>query len=391
MNRSLVLNTLRRDGRLSRTQLTDLSGLSVGAVSQITNELLASNWVMEVGEGEYTGGRRQTLLKLNPHAGCAVGIKLMEDRVFGAITDLESRVLYYDVWHALPDHDPQSVSLVLAQIVRDIIARSGVSDRLLMGVGVGLAGAINPHEGVVHSSPFFGWRNVPLASLLEQQINFPVFIENDVNTLSFAEQLFGPGQHRDNFLVITVGRGIGLGIVINGEVYQGARGGVGEIGHITLDPVGPRCDCGKNGCLEALAADPAVLLYVQKGLKMRGEPDAVLPQTLADIVDAARNGHGLAREALARSGRYLGIGVATAVNLLCPSLIILSGEGIVAGDFRLQPMFDALHEHTFDGLLKDVEVVVQPLDDHTWARGAASLVISRLFESPRLESLVITD
>ena len=120
------------------------------------------------------------------------------------------------------------------------------------------------------------------------------------------------------------------------------------------------------------------------------QPDAALPRTLTDVVNLARDGHSLAREALARSGRYLGIGVATAVNLLCPSLIILSGEGIVAGDFRLQPMFEALREHTFNGLLKDVEVVVQPLDDQTWARGAASLVISRVFESPRLDSAVPT-
>lgn len=386
LNRSLILNTIRRVGPMSRTQLTELSGLSVGSVSHITNDLIEKKWIVEVGEGDYTGGRRQTLLRLNADAGAVIGLKLMEHRAVGAVTDLDSKVLHYCDWQTLSEHDPESVSATLAGRIDELIHESSTARTEVLGVGIGLAGAINPDEGMVHSSPFFGWRDVPLASLIEQRIGLPVFLENDVNTLTFAEQLFGPGRHVSNFVVVTVGRGIGMGMVLNDEVYQGAKGGVGEIGHITIDPVGPRCDCGKTGCLEALAADPAVIRYVQDGLRRRGEPEAVWPQTLADVVDAADAGHGLAREALARSGRFIGIGLATAINLLCPSLVILSGEGVIAGDHRLAPMVESLKAHTFNGLLEDVEITVQPTDDRAWARGAASLVIGKLFESPRLDS-----
>jgi N-acetylglucosamine repressor len=173
--------------------------------------------------------------------------------------------------------------------------------------------------------------------------------------------------------------------VINHQLYRGHKGGVGELGHITLAPDGPLCDCGKRGCLEALAADPAVLGSVQDAFDE--------PITLEKVVDAADQGDEPARRALAQSGYYLGVGLATVVNLFCPSLIIVSGEGVSAGAYRLDPMFEALREHTFNGLLDGVEILVKPTDDQAWARGAAGLVVGKLFESPlvRSQPLSVTD
>jgi N-acetylglucosamine repressor len=381
MNRSLVLNTIRREGPLSRTRLTELSGLSVGTVSQITNDLISKNWILEVGEGEYTGGRRQVMLRLNPNAGVVVGLKLMENRVVGAVTDLESRVLYYSERDIDVQSEPRAISRTLVEIVEGMIASARVRRSRVIGVGIGLAGAVDADEGIVHLSPFFGWRDVPLAQLIEDRLGLPVTIDNDVNTLTAAEQLFGPGQHQANFVVVTVGRGIGMGMVIEHEIYQGQKGGAGELGHITLEVGGPLCDCGKQGCLEAVASDPAVIQYVREH-----NQSVTPPTTLEDVVALAARGDAVAREALNRSGRYLGIGLATVVNMLCPSLLIVSGEGVVAGDFRLTPMFEALREHTFNGLLDGVEIVVQRTDDRAWARGAASVVIGKLFESPRLDA-----
>jgi len=384
MNRSLVLNTIRREGPLSRTRLTELSGLSVGAVSTITNDLLEKNWIVETGEGDYTGGRRQVMLKLNPNAGIVVGLKLMEKRVVGAVTDLESRVLYYAERDINTQHDPRAIARVLADVIETMLAAAKVRRAQVIGAGIGLAGAIDAQNGIVHLSPFFHWRDVPLARLVEERLHLPVYIDNDVNTLTMTEQLFGPGQHASNFVVITVGRGIGMGIVVNHELYQGTRGGAGEVGHITVDAGGPPCDCGKRGCLEAIAADPAVIRLVREKRRANGlgGPE---PATLEDVVALAAQGDMVARDALQQSGRFLGIGLATVVNLFSPSLVIISGEGVIAGDYRLAPMFEALREHTFNGLLDNVEVVVQHADDRAWARGAASLVIGKLFESPRLD------
>lgn len=371
MNRNLLLNILRREGSLSRTQLTDISGLSVGAVSQITTELIDNNWVLEVGEGDYTGGRRQTLLRLNPTAGYALGLKVMENRLVCAVTDFAGKALHYHEQPFVSDHDPRQITDAIATIINDTISGSNLPRSAVLGVGVGLAGVVNPHEGVVDYSPFFGWRNVPLAAMLETALGLPVSIENDVNTLTLSEYLFGAGRHQQNFVVVTIGRGIGMGMVINGQLYQGARGGAGELGHITLDLDRARAGTPERGSLETLAADASLL---DGGVQTFAN--------VAAVVQAADGGDAQATAALARSGEYMGVALATVINILAPSLLIISGEGVTAGERRLQPMFDAMRRYTFNGLLEHVEIVVEAADDQTWARGAASLVINRVFASP---------
>jgi N-acetylglucosamine repressor len=376
MNRNLILNSIRRYGPLSRTQLTETSGLSVGAISQIVGELLDDDWIIEVGEGESTGGRPQILLRLNPTAGYAVGIKLMEDRMVCAVTNLEvSEQLYLEV--PLTSRAPQDVTAAISNAVRRAIVEAGITARQVLGVGIGLAGVVNTRSGVVHYSPFFKWHELPIGDAIAAELNLPVLISNDVNTLTITEQLFGDGHDYENFAVVTIGRGIGMGMVLHNQLYEGGPGGAGELGHITLEGDGPLCDCGKRGCLEALAADPAVIRRVRAGW---GASERAI--TLADVVAAADAGDPIAREALASSGRYIGRGLSTLVNILCPALIIISGEGVVAGEYRLRSALEELRAHSFNGLFEHVRILVKPSDDRTWARGAAGLVVGKFFESP---------
>lgn len=385
MNRNLVLNIVRSQGPLSRTQLTDISGLSVGAVSQITSDLITEGWLMEAGESDYTGGRRQVMLNLNPKAGYVVGLKLMEDRAVCAVTDLEATVLNYVEQPVNTDFSFQAVAAALAQIVNAVLSQAQIPRQRVRGVGVGLAGVIDCQTGVVHYSPFFHWKDAPLAQALARQLGLPVYLENDVNTLTITEQLFGAGHARADFAVMTVGRGIGLGMVLNHQLYRGTHGGVGELGHLTLVPDGPPCDCGKRGCLEALASDPAVLRDLRQALSGRRSSILTPDATIAEVIDAANRGDALAREGLERSGYYLGLGLSVVINILSPSLIIISGEGVAAGDYRLRPMFEAMRAHTFNGLLDHIQTLVVPTDDQAWARGAAGLVVGKLFESPLIE------
>lgn len=383
MNRNLLINTLRREGVLSRTRLTKLSGLSVGTVSQITSDLVTESWVLEIGAGEYTGGRRQTLLRLNPDAGYAVGIKLMEDRIACTLTNLDGKIMRYSDYPYAADRNPFEAARKIAEIARMMaLDMAGVK---LLGVGIGLAGIIYPQTGTVHYSPFFGWRDVPLAQLIEHELNVPVYIANDVDTLTISEQLFGSGRRNSNFVVVTVGRGIGMGIVINHQVYQGTQGGAGELGHITMLIDGPLCSCGKRGCLESIAADPAVVEAVRESTHGNTQSSRAF-STLDDVIAAAQAGNRICREALARSGKYLGMALATVVNLLNPQKIILSGEGMRAGELRLVALREALQIHTFNDLLAQVELVIEPADDRLWARGAASLVLSKAFELSSVEA-----
>lgn len=370
MNRNLLLNIIRRERMITRKQLTDLSGLSVGAISQIVNELLEQGWLLEQDDEEETGGRPRTIVRLNPAAGYALGLKLMENRIVTAITNFETEVLYYRDYTFGFDDDPAHLSRILASVIEIALAESQIKREQVFGVGIGLAGIISAQTGIVRYSPFFGWRDVPLTQLVETHIHMPVFVENDVNTLTITEQLFGYGYNRSDFIVVTVGRGIGMGIVINGQLYKGAFGGAGEIGHNML-----MCS-GQFSSLEELAADPAVITSVTGAA------------TLQDVITRADAGDIHASASLAESGRLLGLGIANVVNTLGPELIIISGEGIATGDHRIKPMLAALRQHTFEGLLDQVEIVVEQTDDRAWARGAASVVISKVFVSPTIEAQV---
>jgi predicted NBD/HSP70 family sugar kinase len=371
MNRNLLVNILRREGALSRTQLTEISGLSVGAVSQITTELILDRWILEMGEGDYTGGRRQVLLKLNPTMGYALGLKLMEDRAVCAVTNFDARVLHYREQPLNAGPQPEAISDALAQIINDVIASSGLQHDQFFGIGVGLAGVIYGQRGIVHYSPFFGWRDVPLAHMLQARLGLPVTIENDVNTLTLTEHLFGAGRQCSNLVVVTIGRGIGMGMIVNGQLYHGAQGGAGELGHTIID-----ASRRPAGSLEQLASDPAVLdAFSAAGHAI----------DLKAVSAMAQAGDDRSRALLAASGDYLGIALANVVNILSPEMLIVSGEGVLAGSHRLDPMLDALKRHAFNGLLDDVQVVIEPTDDQAWARGAASLVLSKVFESPLVE------
>jgi glucokinase-like ROK family protein len=385
INRNLVFNLIQRQGPIARADLARISGLSPATVTGIGNELIEIGLVHEIGPGAASGGRRPGLLCLNRGAGFVVGIKLMEQNISSAVTDLDAQVLFHEM-KSLPtsSRDPESVQSATVQVIEHAIHASGIERERILGVGIGLAGLIDGQHGIVRYSPYFGWRDYDFAKPIWQALKLPVRLENDVNTLTIAEQWFGYGHGKDHFVVVTVGRGIGAGLVVNGQFYRGALGGAGEFGHITLQENGPRCDCGKRGCLEALASDPAVIREIKSvnsaGNKSNLPADSEL--VMDDIIAAANQGDRLAQQALANSGHWLGIGLANLVNLLNPELVIIGGEGVRAGEWRLEAMRKTLAEHVFNGLADSLEIIVEPSGDEAWARGAACVVLQGLFESP---------
>ena len=242
------------------------------------------------------------------------------------------------------------------------------------GVGVGLAGIVDPTRGFLRQSPIFGWERIPLADLLQKRIGAPVYIDNDVNTLTLTELWFGRGQGIDNFLTVTIGRGVGSGIVLCGKLYTGLRGGAGEFGHTVIDPGGPLCACGKHGCLEMYISDPALVRQAHAaGMSI---------ETVEELVSLAESGTAAAQEILSSAGKMLGQALANLVNLLAPQLIIVSGEGVRAGELLFSAMRSELKAHAMPPLFREVEIQIDVWDESAWARGAAGLVLRHLFESP---------
>jgi N-acetylglucosamine repressor len=379
INRSHVLNTIKSYSPIGRADIARRTGLSPATVTSISAKLISQNLVLEKSAGDSSGGRPPILLVINPKGGYVVGIKLTETHAICALTDLEAVILAKSSL-PLSGHDPVQVVDDLARMVLFFIREQKIAKKQLLGVGVGLAGIIDAENGILRQSPIYGWNNVPLEEMLQSKLHLPVYIENDVNTLTLTERWFGPGQGVDNFLTVTVGRGVGLGIVANGQFYRGQSGGAGEFGHITINPDGPLCACGKRGCLEAYVGDPGLIRSAQEA-QARGEFSAPV-HDVDELLSLAQNGDACAVRIFDEAGRILGIGIATLINLFNPKKIIISGEGAREGDFLFIPMKESIQQNTMPGLFDPDIVEIIPWGDDAWARGAAGLVLREVFESP---------
>lgn len=379
INRSHVLNAIKTFGPIGRADIARRTGLSPATVTAISAKLIEQELVLEKSSGDSSGGRPPILLVINPKGGFVVGIKLTETNAVCALTDLEATVIAKSSM-PLSGHEPAQVVENLAGMVLSFIRESRIAKKQLLGIGIGLAGIVDAEEGILRQSPIYGWNNVPLRSMLQDKLRIPVYIENDVNTLTLTERWFGHGQGVDNFLTVTVGRGVGMGIVTNGQFYRGQTGGAGEFGHVTIDPAGPACDCGKRGCLEAYVGDLGLLRAANEAAS-RGEIPSP-PRNLDDLLALAHNGNAAAIRIFEQAGRILGMGVANLVNLFNPKKIIISGEGTREGDFLFVPMQESIRQNTMPGLFHPQTVEIAPWGDDAWARGAAGLVLREVFESP---------
>ncbi len=374
INRSVILNTIKTLGPVARAEVARQTGLSPATVTAITADLIAEELIFEKQTGDSSGGRRPILLAINPGGRYVAGIKLMEDHAVGALTDLEATIITRQVV-ALPGTSPDAVLAALAGMVDGLLAQANVARSRLLGVGLGLAGIVDSERGLLRQSPFLGWADLPLRDLLQDRVQAPVYIDNDVNTLTLAEKWFGAGQDVDDFLTITVGRGVGMGIVVNRQFYRGGHGGAGEFGHTVVEPDGPQCACGKRGCLETFVGDPGLVRMANAAL---GRPLSGVGELLA----LAEAGDEAARAVFGRAGAILGRAVANLVNIFDPQRIIISGEGVRFGKWLFDPMCAAVDEHTMPALRSDERIRIEPWGDDAWARGAASLVLRELFESP---------
>lgn len=369
MNEASVFGIIHDAGPISRAEIARRSGLSPATISGITGALIEEGIVREVSTGISTGGRRPTLLAINRSAAIAIGVKLTAEHVVVAITDLGASLVEQRSAPLGPDLSPASVVGIVGEVIDDL--RSVHGDRRTVGLGLGMAGVIEREAGLCRFSPFLPWRDVPIRDLVAERTGLPVIVENDVNALTIAERWFGAGASVPNFLVVTLGRGVGMGIMLQGGLYRGAHNGAGEFGHVTVVENGARCACGKHGCLEAYTSEPALQRTIQEGTGR--------DVTLDDAVALARNGDEPLAAIFREAGHVLGVALANTINILNPGLVILSGEGSRFLDLMLPALREACERECFDGFFDTVHIVVEPWGDDVWARGAAALALDDFF------------
>ena len=385
LNQSIVFNMIVERGSISRTELAKQSGLPAATITRIVGNFLSAGLVSEVSSEESSGGRRPVLLSINPSAGYIVGVKLREDSMTVAICDLNCTIIHALEENTLANTDtlPHRVVEAIAEAVKRCLSEAGISVRKVLGVGVGLSGLIDSSRGICRYSAILNWRDVELGPALEFKLRLPVRMDNDVNTLAVAERYFGAGRDAANFLLVTVGRGVGLGIVVGGEIYRGSHGGAGEFGHMTVDTSAdaPLCNCGKRGCLEAIASDYGIL-RAATGI----DPGHHVEDTIGTLIDRARMGDANTQAIFTRAGNALGVAVANLINIFDPARVLLGGEGMRAGELILGPLRNTMPQHIFGRSNADIALDILQTNEANWARGAASLVLHEVFRPPIYQS-----
>jgi predicted NBD/HSP70 family sugar kinase len=371
LNTNLLVNLVKTDGPVSRAGLARLSKLSPATVSSIVGHLVRTGILSETAGGSNRLGRPPVLLRLNERAAYAIGIKLTEYGLTTVVTNLAAEVIHSEASAKRLVGDPKVAIAAIEAAVGDALAKSGVKRKMVLGIGIGLAGIVDAAAGVCRYSDILHWNDVALSEPLRRTLKIPVWVDNDVNTLAVAEKWFGAGVGLRHFLTVTVGRGVGLGIVLNGEIYRGAFGAAGEFGHTIVSPGGPLCQCGRSGCLETFASEPA----------LRARASSLLGRliTSQELLTLAAAGDASVVRVLQEGGRQFGLALANLVTLLNPERLIVSGEGTRLGPAFFDAMDEAIREMAFANVGADLDIVVQPWGDDAWAVGAATLVLRELF------------
>lgn len=377
-NQNAVLQAVHRYGPISRKAVAERLRLSPAAITSITSDLIDRGLVFEAREADRGGvGRRAILLEVNYDLAYVAGIKLSNSAITSAATKLDAVPL--ETLHALiADTSPTHV---IKAVVKEFQALEAGLDKPIQTLGLNLPGIVDLDQRTVRYSPLLGWAQVPLGHLLEDELGIPVLVENDVNALALAEAWFGHGRDHDSFLVVTLGRGVGLGIVLAGDVYRGPSGGAGEFGHVLLDPDGPATQHAKPGTLEAYLSDDGLLR------EARARLTAFSPDDSSErLVELAQAGDPEALATYRDAGAVLGRALSMLIDIFAPTLIVLSGEGMRASTFIVPAARESMFEHSFGDLGDRVELVVAPWGDDTWARGAAGLAASRFLVDAAMDT-----
>jgi predicted NBD/HSP70 family sugar kinase len=368
-------------GSISRAGLAASTGLSASRITKVVSPLLTSGILKEVGVAEPAGpGRPQRMLAVNRDRASVIGIKLAPTAVTGVLTDVHAEIIARAI-RRLGSHERAPTMRAAQEVYQELLSVAVARRVPPAALGVGVGGHVNTDTGVCVLSGIMGWRDFDIAGPLREATGLPVLVSNDVNTLAVAEHWFGKGRGTESFAVVTTGAGVGCGLVLRGRLYTGVSGLAGELGHLPLQPDGPECTCGNRGCLEAVASDQAILHYLQD----HGVRDCRSVQQAERLaLDEETAAGAAAREAFAVMGRALGRGLAALCNLLNLDRVILSGEGVVTYDLFRSELTASWRKHSFSSAANDCDLIIDPVDDDLWARGAACLAIQDLVTSARM-------
>lgn len=379
INRSVVIHHLLIDGEMNRQELSRRSGLSPATMSNIVGELLREGIAVELRLDESRGGRPSAVFGINTELGRCVGISVTETFV---LLELFDAALHSLEGLDIPlDPDENRPGYIVSRIlggVSSLLGRSATPVSRVLGIGVSMPGIVERSEGVAVFAPNWNWHHVPLLEMLRAHLPVPIYVDSCLKFFVIAEAWFGMGRGLDDIITAGIGTGVGAGIILNGTLLRGTTNSAGEWGHTTIVMGGRECSCGNRGCVEAYVGAPGImqtLREIDSGSVLLGLDQVEFVRAIAQ---AAREGESAARETLAATARYLGVGLANLVNLLNPQLIVLTGWiGIELGPLMLDELRRTVAEHAMEPPHKASKIAIGQLGSHAATMGAATLALER--------------
>lgn len=391
INQKIVLNLIREHHPISRAELARRMNVRRASLTQIVRELLDSNEIIETGTAVAARGRRPTLLDIQTSGRLATAVDVRPTQTSVVLADFAGTVLGRDVFPT--PARPDDFARELGVHVNKLLAAdpTAMTDATCHGIGVVVPGMVDRRTGRVLYAPRLGWRDVDLRDVLAKHVGIPVFVESAPIACALA-RLWSPAGHSrsvNNFAYVSVSDGVGVGIVVSGEVLRGEAHTAGEFGHVSLDPQGPLCACGKRGCWEAFACNSATSRrYVfevsgAKGARGNGTRRGPLP-SVEEIVRRAKRGERAAQVTLAATGREIGRGLAAVVSAINPKRIYLGGEVTAAWDLIEAPLREALVEGVLTTAARETPVLPDRAPAEYRLLGAIALVAAPNYAAPRV-------
>jgi glucokinase-like ROK family protein len=378
-NRNLILKIIYTEGSVSRADIARATGLTRTTASAVVNELIDEGLVVEIGTGRSLGGKPPILLQVVDDCRYLLGIDLADSEFRGVLVNLRGQIKHR---LAIPinDRDGEGALALVYQLVDQLIA---VSDRPILGIGIGTPGLMDAHRGIVRNAVNLNWRDLPLGNLLEARYRLPVSIANDCQVAALAELTFGNSKNDTNLIVIKAGRGIGAGIIINRQLYYGDDFGAGEVGHVVFEPDGKECRCGNHGCLETLASTRALVQSAKEDF--RNNPNSALHKIVSDesqintnvLIEAFKTGDATTLQRINEVGGHLGLAATFLVGSLNINHVVIAGSIARFGEAIIQPIQRRVQQSVLSSLASQTLIETSELGQDIVILGAAALVLAQ--------------
>lgn len=378
INKSIVFHSIKNKGPISRAQIAKETGLNKATVSTMVSDLIEESFIQEIGAGKSSGGRKPVMLYFNHHAGYSIGIDLGVNYVLGILTDLSGNIIE-KIIRNLNTINLDDVIDEIFSVINILIENTPESRYGVIGIGVGVPGQVDPQQ-MIQFAPNLKWKNVDLKQIIEDRFSIPTYIENEANAGAFGEQVHGAGKDIANQVYISVGIGIGTGIIINSQIYKGASGISGEMGHVTIDSSGQKCSCGNRGCWELYASESA-LLNIAEQENILDQKDNI---KLHHLLTEGQKGNPKVLQTLNTLGENIGIGIINIINTFNPEVIVIGNRIAQFENWLANPIERILEERLSVYHKTNTDIRFSILDNLSTALGATSIAITNFFSEKKI-------